>query len=116
MAQVALHCLADSTDLHLFVPPHGTYSLTLQLPILSGPPLKSSPATLLDDVQGLFGQKTLGRSQSISHTTLRQLQAFGLKVGSEFLRIVGIPRFAETFRKFPFVFLGNALVWEPADV
>ena len=34
---MALHCLADSTDLRLFVPPHRSYSLTLQLPILSGP-------------------------------------------------------------------------------
>ena len=96
-----------------FFPPHRTYSLTLQLPKLSGPPFESSPATLLDDVQGLLGQKTLGRSRCISQTTLRHLQDFGLEVSAEFLRIVGIIRFAEPFRKFPFVLLDNALVPEP---
>ena len=113
---MALHCLTDSTDLRLFVPPHRTYSLTLQLPVLSGPPFESSPATLLDGVQGLLGQKTLGRSRCISQTTLRHLQDFGLEVSPEFLRIVGIVRFAEAFRKLPFVQLCNALVPESADI
>ena len=56
------------------------------------------------------------RLRCISQTTLRHLQDFFLEVGPEFLRIVGIVRFAETFRKFPFVLLGNALVPEPADI
>ena len=40
----------------------------------------------------------------------------GLEVGPEFFKIVGIVRFAETFRKFLFVSLGHALVLEPADI
>ena len=36
------------------------YSLTLQLPILSGLAFECSPATLLDGVHGLLGQKPLG--------------------------------------------------------
>ena len=113
---MALHCLADSTDLRLFVPPHRTYSLTLQLPILSGPPFESSPATLLDDVQGLLGQKTLARSRFTSQTACRHLQDFNLEVSPEFLRILGIVRFTKTFRKFLFVLLGNAFVPETADI
>ena len=72
--------------------------------------------TLLDDVQGVLGQKSLGRSRCTLQTTLRHLPDIDLEVGAEFLSIVGIVSVAETFRKFPFVFLGNALVWEPADV
>ena len=34
----------------------------------------------------------------------------------QFLRIVGIVSFAETFHKFPLVFMGNALVPEMADI
>ena len=34
----------------------------------------------------------------------------------EFLRVVGIVRIAETFRKLPFILLGNALVPEAADI
>ena len=102
---MALHGLADSTDLRLLVPHYRTYSLTVRLPILSGPLSESTSGTLLDDAQGILGQKALGRSRCISQTTLRHLQDFGLQVVPEFLRIVGIVRFAETFRKFPFVLL-----------
>ena len=66
----------------------------LQLPVLS------SPATLLDDVQGLIGPKALGRSRCTSQTAIRHLQDSGLDVSPEFLRMVTIVRFAETFRKF----------------
>ena len=52
----------------------------------------------------------------ISQRTLRHLQDFGIDVSPEFLSIDGIVRFAETFRKFPFVLMGNALVPEPADM
>ena len=41
---------------------------------------------------------------------------FGLEVSPEFLRIIGIVRFAETFRNFPFVLLGDAVVPESADM
>ena len=51
-----------------------------------------------------------------TQTALRYLEDFGLEFSSEFLRIVGIVRFAETFRKFPFVLLGNAFVTEMADI
>ena len=54
---MALHWLADSTDLRFLVPFNRTYSLTLELPVLSGPPFESSPATLLDVVRGFLGQK-----------------------------------------------------------
>ena len=62
---------------------HRTYSLTLQLTLLSGLPFESSPATLLDDAQGLLGQKALGRSRCISQTALRHLQDFSLEVSPE---------------------------------
>ena len=100
---MALHCLADSTDLRLFVLSHRTYTLTLELPVLSRPPFESSRATLLDDVQGLLGQKTLGRSRCISQTILRHLQDFDLEVGPEFLSIVGFVTFAETFLSTSFL-------------
>ena len=50
-----------SLSLHglvLFVSPHRTYSLTVQLPVHSCLPFESSPVTLLDDVEGLLGQKS----------------------------------------------------------
>ena len=50
---MAFHCLAYATDLRLPVPPHSTYSLTLQLSVLSGLPFVFSP-DLLDGVQGLL--------------------------------------------------------------
>ena len=40
----------------------------------------------------------------------------GLQASPESLRIVGIVRFVEIFRTFPFVILGNALVPETADI
>ena len=92
-----------STDLRLFVPPHRMCSLMLQLLVLSGSPFECSRATLLDDVHGLLDQKALRRSLCISQTALRHLQVFGLEVGSEFLRIVGIFKFTKTFPKFPLV-------------
>ena len=52
----------------------------------------------------------------ISQTNLGHLQDFDIEVCPEFRRIVGIVRFAETFHKFPFVLLGNALAPEPADI
>ena len=113
---VALNCLADSADLRLFGPPYCTYTTTLQLAVLFGLPFESSPATLLGDVQGFVDQKVLGRSKCTSQTALRHLQDFGLQVSSEFLRIVGIVRFAANFRKFPSVLLGNSLVPETADI
>ena len=114
---MTLYCLADSTDVRLFVPSHRTSSLTLQLQVLFALPFEPFPATLLDDVQGLFGQKTLGRRSScISQTALRHLEDFGLEVCPDFHRIVGIDIVSETFRRFPFVFLGNALVLERADL
>ena len=42
--------------------------------------------------------------------------AFGSRSRSELIRIVGSVRFAETFRKFHFVLLSNALVLETADI
>ena len=66
--------------------PHRTYSLTLMLPLLSGPS-KSSAATLLNDVQG-----------------------------PEFLRIVEIVKFAKSYHNLPFSLLDNALVPQPADI
>ena len=113
---MALHCLPDSTNLRFFVPPHRTYSLRLQLPVLSGRPFESSDAIPLDDVQGLVGYNALGRSRCIWQTALRYLQDFGLVVSLEFFKIVGIVRFNETFRKYPFVLLGNALVSETANI
>ena len=49
-----------------FVPPHRTCSLTLQFPILSGPPSRCSTATLFDGFQGLLSQTALGRSRCVS--------------------------------------------------
>ena len=83
------------------------YSLTLQLPVLFGLSFESSPATLFDDVQGLIGQTPLGRPRCISQTTLRHLQDFRLEVSPEFLRVVAIVVFAETFRKIPSVLPGQ---------
>ena len=101
---MALHRVADSTDLRLFVLPHRRLheSCSLTLPILSGPLFKSSPATLLDDVQGRVGLKALGPSKSISQTTLEHLHDFDLEVGPEFLRIVGIvsPRLSASSRLY----------------
>ena len=82
--------------MRLLVPPHHTYSLALQLPVLSGLTFKSSLATLLDGVQRLLDQKALGRSSCTSQTALRHLWDLGLEVSSEFLRIVGIVKLAET--------------------
>ena len=60
-------------------------------------PLKEADSTEehnLTRPHGL-GQKALGRSMCISQTTLRDLQDFGLEIGPEFLKIVGIVRFAD---------------------
>ena len=103
-------------DVRLFVPPDRPYSLTLQFPVLSGPPFELSPATVLDVVQCLLGQNAFGHSRCISQTTLQHPQDFGLEVGPEFPRIVGIVRFPETFRKFPFEVLSNARVAKPTDI
>ena len=64
---------------------------------MSDVPFEASPATLHDDVRRLLGQKSLGRSRCISQTTVVHLQDFAHEVSPEFLRIVGIVRFAETF-------------------
>ena len=85
---MALHWLADSTDLRLFVPPHRTYNLTLPLPVLSDLAFESSPATLLDGVQRLLGQKARERSKCTSQPVLRHLQNLGLEHSLEFFRIV----------------------------
>ena len=89
---MAFHCLAESKDLRLLVPPHRTYSLTLQLSVLSGTPYESSPATLLDDVQGFLGQKTLGHSRCISQTTPWAYPAgiYTLKAMNCFVRIIDV--------------------------
>ena len=87
-----------------------------QLPVLSGLHFECSPATLLDGVQSLLGQKAFGRSRCTSQTTLRHLQDLGLEGSPEFFRIVGTGKFAETFREFPFVLLNNALVSETAYI
>ena len=52
----------------------------------------------------------------VSQTALRHLQDFGLEVSPDFLRVDGIVRFAETFRKFSFILLGNAIVAETVDM
>ena len=78
--------------------------------------LESSPATLHDDVQGLLGQKFLGRPRFTSQTAFPHVQDFGIEVRPEFFRVVGIVMSAETFLMFPFVFLGNALLPETTDI
>ena len=102
-------------DLRLVIPPHRTYRLTLQLPVLSGLPFESSHATLRwcpgsswSEISWIF--------RRTSQTALQRFQDFGLEVSAEFLRIVGIIRLAETFRKFPFVLVSNALVPETTDI
>ena len=107
---MALLCLADSTDLRLFIPPRRTYNLTLQDPVLSNLLFESSPVTLLDGVQSLLGQKARGRYRCTLQTALRHLRNFRLEVSPEFLRIFVIVTFAETFRNFLFVHLGVAVV------
>ena len=94
---MAFHCLADSNDLCLFVLPHRSYRLTIQLPVFSGLPLECSLPTPLHDVRGFLRQKALGRSRCTWQTAFRQLQDFGVEVSPEFLRIFGIVMFTETF-------------------
>ena len=51
-----------------------------------------------------------------SQTVLRHLQDLVLEVSPYFLSVIGIVKFAATFRKFPFVLLSNALVPETTDI
>ena len=110
---MTLHYFAASTELRLYVPPHRMYSLTLQLPILSGLTLDSSPAMVsrVSWVRNLLDFPVVPRRQ-LSCT----LSIWVLKSVKKFLRIVGIVRLAETFRTLPFVFLSNALVSETVDI
>ena len=73
-----------------------TYSLPLQLSVLSGLHFESRPATLHDGVQALLSQKALGRFRCTSRTALRHLRVLGLEISPDFLRIVGNFRFPET--------------------
>ena len=77
--------------------------------------MASNPASLLDGVRGLLGQKLLD-VPGVSETALRYLQNFGFEVSLELVRVIGIVMFAETFRSFPFVLLGSALVQESAYI
>ena len=63
----------QTTGLRLFVSPHRTCSLTLQLPVLSGLPFESSPATFLDGVQGIFLVKNLFDVLGVSRRQLSDL-------------------------------------------
>ena len=65
---MALHRLADSTDLRLFVPIHHTYSLTLQLPVQSGLPFESRYNKLLINIDTW----TSNAFTSIGLTSIRQ--------------------------------------------
>ena len=94
----------------LFHFPHRTLSPTLQLPLLPGLTIEEWPATLLNSVQGLYGQKTLRRSKHTSRTAFQHFKDFGLQVSLEFLKAVSIwPHLA-------FLLLKNVLIPRIADI
>ena len=101
--------------MRLSVPPHRTYSHTLQLPLSSGLNFQFSTPTFLDGVQVSLVRNSWTFQVYLADSSPTPLD-LGLEVSPDFLRIVGIPRFAEIFRNCQFALLSNTLVPKTAYI